>query len=64
MYLFRHFSKVIKILSYLIGTSMLVLFKFILPGVAFKKNIFYKEKNFLFVDSKCHTKTIPLSCII
>ena len=48
MYLFKHFSKVIKILSYLIGTSMLVLFKFILPGVAFflkkyfiKKRIFY-----------------------
>lgn len=63
MYLFKHFSKVIKILSYLIGTSMLVLFKFILPGVALKK-IFYKEKNFLFVDSKCHTEIIPLSCII
>lgn len=31
--------RVIKILSHLIGTSMLVLFKLILPGVAVFKNI-------------------------
>lgn len=46
MYLFKHFSKVIKILSYLIGTSMLVLFKFILPGVALKKKYFIKKRIF------------------